>query len=159
MLRWLGGHHPVAGDWLAPIPTAFPFEALKSLPWLALPKSGLIMALNGSGLFLALPCARLSLSKRFNVIIIGNLKGVQGRSTQHIVNVKATGFVCTVYSLQDYWHHWEDVLAGFLLGLFIAYLCYRQHFHALLGPKSGDAYAGSHPENQGTSLHNRLLPC
>ena len=39
---------------------------------------------------------------------------------------------------QDYWHHWEDVVAGFLLALTVAFFCYRQQYKSLLGSKSGD---------------------
>lgn len=30
--------------------------------------------------------------------------------------------------VDDYWHHWQDVFAGSLLGLVVAALCYRQFF-------------------------------
>lgn len=40
--------------------------------------------------------------------------------------------------LQDYWHHWEDVVAGFLLALTVAFFCYRQQYKPLLGGKSGE---------------------
>eukprot|EP00249_Psilotum_nudum_P004785 c18283_g1_i1 orf=344-1273(+) len=33
--------------------------------------------------------------------------------------------------VDDYWHHWQDVFAGALLGLTLAVLCYRQFFPAL----------------------------
>ena len=39
--------------------------------------------------------------------------------------------------LQDYWHHWEDVCAGFVLGISIAYAFYRQQYPALTDAKAG----------------------
>jgi diacylglycerol diphosphate phosphatase/phosphatidate phosphatase len=38
--------------------------------------------------------------------------------------------------VDDYWHHWQDVFAGGLIGLTIATLCYRQFFPA---PYDSDA--------------------
>lgn len=35
-----------------------------------------------------------------------------------------------VSRVDDYWHHWQDVFAGGLLGLTMATLCYRQFFPA-----------------------------
>jgi len=35
-----------------------------------------------------------------------------------------------VSRVDDYWHHWQDVFAGGLIGLTIAILCYRQFFPA-----------------------------
>ena len=39
---------------------------------------------------------------------------------------------------QDYWHHWEDVTVGFLLGLSAAYAFYRQHFPPLSSRRAGE---------------------
>ena len=39
---------------------------------------------------------------------------------------------------QDYWHHWEDVTVGFLLGITIAYIFYRQQFPALTSVHAGE---------------------
>ena len=39
-----------------------------------------------------------------------------------------------VSRLDDYRHHWQDVLLGSLLGIFIAYLSYRTFFPALTQP-------------------------
>ncbi|KAK1390021.1 Lipid phosphate phosphatase [Heracleum sosnowskyi] len=33
-----------------------------------------------------------------------------------------------VSRVDDYWHHWQDVFAGGLLGLFVATMCYLQFF-------------------------------
>ncbi|GAB4823961.1 hypothetical protein N2152v2_011007 [Parachlorella kessleri] len=39
--------------------------------------------------------------------------------------------------LQDYWHHVEDVAAGFALGLLMAYCFYRQLYPGVLDPRAG----------------------
>ncbi len=41
-------------------------------------------------------------------------------------------------SVQDYWHHVEDVAAGFLLGLGFAYLSYRMHYPPLMSSRLGE---------------------
>jgi len=53
---------------------------------------------------------------------------------------------------QDYWHHVEDVAAGFLLGLGFAYLSYRMHYPPLMSSRlgeplveDGDVTAGAPP--------------
>ncbi|CAL8469516.1 g9057 [Coccomyxa elongata] len=40
--------------------------------------------------------------------------------------------------LQDYWHHWEDVTAGFLLGLGLAYAFYRLSYPSISSLKAGE---------------------
>lgn len=42
--------------------------------------------------------------------------------------------------MQDYWHHWEDVAIGLLLGLLFAYINYRQHYPGIVSPQAGQAY-------------------
>lgn len=39
---------------------------------------------------------------------------------------------------EDYRHHWEDVTVGGVLGVLVAYFCYRQYFPALSCRGSGD---------------------
>lgn len=39
--------------------------------------------------------------------------------------------------LQDKWHHEEDVIAGFSLGLLMAWLFYRQAYGSVMGPHAG----------------------
>ena len=39
---------------------------------------------------------------------------------------------------QDYWHHWEDVCAGWFLGATVAYIFYRQHYPSLSSQSSGE---------------------
>ncbi len=41
-------------------------------------------------------------------------------------------------ALQDYWHHWEDVTAGFLLGLGLAYAFYRLSYPPISSHKAGE---------------------
>ena len=40
----------------------------------------------------------------------------------------------------DYHHHWQDVTVGSLMGLSLAYLCYRQYFPPLDSPFSQRPY-------------------
>ncbi|KAH9329631.1 hypothetical protein KI387_001739, partial [Taxus chinensis] len=42
--------------------------------------------------------------------------------------------------VDDYWHHWQDVFAGALLGLTMATLCYRQFFPAPYDSNGVGAY-------------------
>ena len=42
--------------------------------------------------------------------------------------------------LQDYWHHWEDVTVGFLLGVLCAFVSYRQHYPGIASQRAGEAF-------------------
>lgn len=51
----------------------------------------------------------------------------------------------------DY-HHWkEDVVIGSLIGLIIAYMCYRQYFPSLASKKSNLCYELLHMNGNGCS--------
>lgn len=43
--------------------------------------------------------------------------------------------------ISDYWHHVEDVLAGFCLGLLMAFCFYRQVYCGVMGPHAGQLTA------------------
>lgn len=45
-----------------------------------------------------------------------------------------------VSRVDDYWHHWQDVFAGGLLGMVVATLCYRQFFPAPYESNGFDPY-------------------
>ncbi|CAM6035027.1 unnamed protein product [Sphagnum compactum] len=49
-----------------------------------------------------------------------------------------------VTRVDNYWHHWFDGFAGGLLGLFVAYFCYRQHYPSLFDVEGSSPY----PHNQ-----------
>lgn len=42
--------------------------------------------------------------------------------------------------MQDYWHHWQDVTCGFLLGALCAFVSYRQHYPSITSPRAGEAF-------------------
>uniref|UniRef100_A0A5B7BE02 Putative lipid phosphate phosphatase 2 n=1 Tax=Davidia involucrata TaxID=16924 RepID=A0A5B7BE02_DAVIN len=46
-----------------------------------------------------------------------------------------------VSRVDDYWHHWQDVFAGGLLGLFVAAFCYLQFFPAPYHTEGWGPYA------------------
>ncbi|KAL3145164.1 hypothetical protein ABBQ38_001763 [Trebouxia sp. C0009 RCD-2024] len=65
-----------------------------------------------------------------------------GHPWKAIVSVIPTGVAVWIgiTRLQDYWHHWEDVTFGFLLGLLCAYVSYRQHYPDIASPRAGEAF-------------------
>ncbi|BBN18676.1 diacylglycerol diphosphate phosphatase / phosphatidate phosphatase [Marchantia polymorpha subsp. ruderalis] len=62
----------------------------------------------------------------------------------------------------DYQHRWEDIIFGALLGIFVAYLCYRQHFPSFYSDTAGYPYKyipGTHGEpTGGSSERSDLIP-
>lgn len=46
-----------------------------------------------------------------------------------------------VSRVDDYWHHWQDVFAGGILGLFVATMCYLQFFPAPYHSEGWGPYA------------------
>lgn len=49
----------------------------------------------------------------------------------------STSYSAGLTRLQDYWHHVEDVAAGFALGLTMAYLFYRQLYPGVMARRAG----------------------
>uniref|UniRef100_A0A803KUU4 Phosphatidic acid phosphatase type 2/haloperoxidase domain-containing protein n=1 Tax=Chenopodium quinoa TaxID=63459 RepID=A0A803KUU4_CHEQI len=45
-----------------------------------------------------------------------------------------------VSRVDDYWHHWQDVFAGAILGLFISFVCYLQFFPSPHSTKGNVAF-------------------
>eukprot|EP00899_Mesostigma_viride_P021595 jgi/Mesvir1/29437/Mv23019-RA.1 len=43
-------------------------------------------------------------------------------------------YAIAITRFRDYWHHWDDITVGFLLGLAIAYTIYKLYFPALSHP-------------------------
>lgn len=43
--------------------------------------------------------------------------------------------------VDDYWHHWQDVFAGALLGFVMAGLCYHEFFPSVFGDNSTGPYS------------------
>lgn len=58
----------------------------------------------------------------------------------------------------DYRHHWQDVLVGSLLGLFLAWFSYRQYYPPLTHPLSHRPYSPRISRNRhsqsGTRIHD-----
>ncbi|KAF8844527.1 PAP2-domain-containing protein [Paxillus ammoniavirescens] len=48
----------------------------------------------------------------------------------------------------DYRHHWQDVIAGAILGFAIAYFAYRQYFPSLASPMSHRPYSPRVPRDE-----------
>ena len=49
--------------------------------------------------------------------------------------------------MQDYWHHWEDVVVGFSLGFFMAWLFYRTAYAGVMSPCAGQLVVGLNTGN------------
>ena len=64
---------------------------------------------------------------------------VQGCSVQNTSKVSGLPSHSPHTIVQDYWHHWEDVAAGFCLGMLMAYGFYRLTYPPLLSGHSGEA--------------------
>jgi hypothetical protein len=60
---------------------------------------------------------------------------------------------------QDNWHHTEDVIAGFALGLGLAYAFYRQTYPPLSSPKAGEPILPTlePPSGEGTPQRLRQM--
>ncbi|DBA69974.1 TPA: hypothetical protein ACH3X2_012463 [Trebouxia sp. C0005] len=65
-----------------------------------------------------------------------------GHPWKAIVSVMPTGLAVWIgiTRLQDYWHHWEDVTVGFLLGVLCAFVSYRQHYPGIASQRAGEAF-------------------
>ncbi|CAH3186754.1 unnamed protein product [Porites evermanni] len=68
----------------------------------------------------------------------------------------ALALALTRYS--DYRHHWQDITIGGILGLFLAYLCYRQYYPALNRPHCHMPYCAITPIIKHVDEHDHLLP-
>lgn len=68
-----------------------------------------------------------------------------------VVSASIEAGACT----QDYWHHWEDVAVGFLLGLVTAYGYYRIHYNGLTGPQAGEPVLPNLPGTGGEAQSAR----
>lgn len=67
----------------------------------------------------------------------------RGQSWRLIVSITPLflAMLVAVSRTCDYHHHWQDVTVGSLIGIFIAYICYRQYFPALDSKMSHRSYA------------------
>lgn len=67
----------------------------------------------------------------------------RGQSWRLIVSITPLflAMLVAVSRTCDYHHHWQDVTIGSLIGIVIAYLCYRQYFPALDSQMSHRSYA------------------
>ncbi|KAL2622401.1 hypothetical protein R1flu_002606 [Riccia fluitans] len=71
-------------------------------------------------------------------VVIFDKRGFTWRLSLVVLPLLAAALV-GVSRVDDYWHHWQDVFVGGLIGLTVAYFSYKQHF-----PDFGHDMAG-HP--------------
>lgn len=80
-----------------------------------------------------------------SVWLCGKL-GVLSRSRGHGVRIVAclaplvTAAMVAISRCCDHHHHWEDVLAGSIIGYTSSHFCYRQYYHPLDSEESGMPY-------------------
>ncbi|BBN15092.1 diacylglycerol diphosphate phosphatase / phosphatidate phosphatase [Marchantia polymorpha subsp. ruderalis] len=72
-------------------------------------------------------------------LVIFDRRGFTWRLSLVVLPLLAAALVA-VSRVDDYWHHWQDVTAGGLLGFFVAYFCYKQHFPDFSDEKAGYPY-------------------
>lgn len=72
-----------------------------------------------------------------------------GHPWKAVVSIIPTGIAMWIgiTRLQDYWHHWEDVTVGFLLGVLCAFVSYRQHYPGIATPRAGQAFVTNKGED------------
>ncbi|KAL2651034.1 hypothetical protein R1flu_019162 [Riccia fluitans] len=71
-------------------------------------------------------------------VVVFDKRGFTWRLSLIVLPLLGAAMVA-VSRVDDYWHYWQDVFVGGLLGLTVAYFCYKQHF-----PDFGDENSG-HP--------------
>lgn len=68
---------------------------------------------------------------------------VRGQSWRLIVSITPL-LLATLVAVSrtcDYRHHWQDITVGSLIGIIIAYVCYRLYYPAIGSTKSHLSYA------------------
>jgi membrane-associated phospholipid phosphatase len=53
--------------------------------------------------------------------------------------------------MQDYWHHWEDVVVGFSLGFVMAYLFYKTTYAGVMSLQAGQLIVGLNHSSSGVN--------
>jgi diacylglycerol diphosphate phosphatase/phosphatidate phosphatase len=58
----------------------------------------------------------------------------------------AVASLVAISRVDDYRHHWQDVLVGALLGMLVSYFVYRQYYPSLTDKDSAKPYSPRHPK-------------